>query len=358
MPQALSVRMDPPTVEFVKAVTEADRQRDARRNAVSLISPMPPPGASRKRSADDYSTPRGKRQRPARTHNGASIATSPDYYAMPRRVFGQGMYTNVYRGTYSDHASPHHGEECVLKVFKTGDVFEADYFDADVSTTQRARTIVSAFNSVDNYASGKSVYMNEAAVWQDINPRPDGTRARMLVEPLIEGEFIKFNSNSGHSNGDKLMGALSHFSYHHTAGEELLCDLQGGRYEDCYVLTDPVMMSLDRKYGPTDLGERGVSNFFAHHRCSELCHPSWRKFLLPAATIAVREGSTMEPVDQVAQLQRAVRPTQQQAARGAAPQAQTRVRGAGCQGSVIAGGSRGTVADSAACGRARGRAAS
>jgi len=33
---------------------------------------------------------------------------------------------------------------------------------------------------------------------------------------MIEGDYLKFNSNSGHSNGDKLMGALSHFSYHHS----------------------------------------------------------------------------------------------------------------------------------------------
>jgi len=139
--------------------------------------------------------------------------------------------------------------------------------------------------------------MNEAQVWHEVNPQPDGRQKRMLVEPMIEGAFVKFNSNSGHSNGDKVMAALSHFSYHHTNGQELLCDLQGGRYADCYVLTDPVIMSLDRKYGPTDLGERGISNFFAHHRCSELCQPNWRKFLVPDATIAVREGSTMEEFD-------------------------------------------------------------
>ena len=125
---------------------------------------------------------------------------------------------------------------------------------------------------------------------------------------MIEGEFIKFNSNSGHSDGDQVMAALSHFSYHHTAGQHLLCDLQGGKYADCYVLTDPVIMSLDRSYGPTDLGERGISNFLAHHRCSALCHPHWRRFLAPEATIPVREGSTMEEFEAAD----AARPTQQQ----------------------------------------------
>lgn len=40
------------------------------------------------------------------------------------------------------------------------------------------------------------------------------------------------------------MQALSHFSYHQSGRQYLFCDLQGGHYEDCYVLTDPVIMSL------------------------------------------------------------------------------------------------------------------
>lgn len=298
--------MEAPTVELVGVITAADRRRAAKRNAVSLISPMPPPArGTKRRSADDFSTPSGKRVCPAREHNGATLARSPDYFGTPRRTFATGTYKNVYRGFYAD-GGEHDGEACVLKVFKTGDVFEDRYYAVDVSATERARVIVSAFNAGRH--CNKKIYMNEASVWHDTIPQPDGRRKMQLVEPMIEGEFMKFNSNSGHSNGDQVMAALSHFSYHHTAGQHLLCDLQGGRYADCYVLTDPVIMSLDRNYGPTDLGERGISNFFARHRCSELCSPQWRKFLVPEATIPVREGSTMEDFE----APNAARLTQQQ----------------------------------------------
>ena len=198
----------------------------------------------------------------------------------------------------------------MYKVFKGSCVFEDSYFANDMSLVARARPIIEAFSWHARQA-GVEVHMNKAEIWfnpaPDLpSPFPDGRRERLLVEPMIEGDYLKFNSNSGHSNGDKLMGALSHFSYHHSQGQELLCDLQGGKYSKCYVLTDPVIMSLDRKYGPTDLGERGISNFFAHHRCSELCNRNWRKFLLPEATIPVREGSSM------ALAPPEVRPTQQQ----------------------------------------------
>ncbi|KAL7525714.1 hypothetical protein ACHAWF_001476 [Thalassiosira exigua] len=100
---------------------------------------------------------------------------------------------------------------------------------------------------------------------------------------MLEGEFLKFNSNSGYTNGAEFMQALSHYSYHVTGGKHLLCDLQGGHYEDAYVLTDPVIMSKDnsKAYGSGDLGSEGIDNFFAHHECNKYCRWSWAKPQMP-----------------------------------------------------------------------------
>ena len=86
-------------VHVVKVVTAEQRRRAARRNAVSLISPMPP---SQKRARDEetYSTPGGKRQRAVRSHNGANRAVSLDFHANPRRVFASGTYKDVFRARY------------------------------------------------------------------------------------------------------------------------------------------------------------------------------------------------------------------------------------------------------------------
>lgn len=64
--------------------------------------------------------------------------------------------------------------------------------------------------------------------------------SKVIQEPFIEN-YKKFNSNTGwhdsNSSWPKVMQALSHFSYHITAGQYLLCDLQGGIYKDSAILT-------------------------------------------------------------------------------------------------------------------------
>jgi len=114
------------------------------------------------------------------------------------------------------------------------------------------------------------------------------------VEPLIKGTYQKFNSNTGfQANGFAEMAALSHFSYHFTKGKAFLCDLQGGCYSDCYVLTDPVIMSSCRKYGTTDLGQDGIDNFFFYHRCTSCCDSSWARSPNPRPLYRVCEGTSM-----------------------------------------------------------------
>jgi hypothetical protein len=56
---------------------------------------------------------------------------------------------------------------------------------------------------------------------------------------------------------------LSHFSYNHSRGQFLLCDLQGGHYQDSYVLADPVVMSSDKekRFGALILEAKGLAFF-------------------------------------------------------------------------------------------------
>ena len=85
--------------------------------------------------------------------------------------------------------------------------------------------------------------MNMPEVWRE-KARDDGafTGPRILVEPFIQGEYMKFNSNLGWADGRyEVIQALSHFTYHHSKGKYLLCDLQGGEYDNHYILTDPVV---------------------------------------------------------------------------------------------------------------------
>ncbi len=51
----------------------------------------------------------------------------------------------------------------------------------------------------------------------------------------------------------------------------MVTDLQGVRYSDKYVLTDPCILSPDREYGATDLALIGIAMFSMSHKCNDFC---------------------------------------------------------------------------------------
>lgn len=76
--------------------------------------------------------------------------------------------------------------------------------------------------------------------------------------------------------------AFSHFSYVHSGKKMLICDLQGvyDRSGQVFNFTDPVIHYHDAKkeskrnrgvYGRTDMGQKGIQNFFRTHECNCLC---------------------------------------------------------------------------------------
>ena len=149
---------------------------------------------------------------------------------------------------------------------------------------------------------------------RDESYMPDG-EAWVLVEPELEGKFTKWNNNAGlvrgptademaaSTSGERLgVGsmavleedeeddedyapiqvsdvpqAFSHFSYEHSRGKMLVCDIQGvWNAEDGFVLTDPVVHYVSssgrrHKNGATDKGLDGVKSFFSTHKCNGLC---------------------------------------------------------------------------------------
>jgi hypothetical protein len=129
---------------------------------------------------------------------------------------------------------------------------------------------------------------------------------RYLAEPLIRN-FRKFTSNSGWVDGDgswttEAMAAFSHYTYHKSNGQLMVCDLQG-RYRDNrrfrsgksrFELTDVAICSRSRSYGPTDLSEKGIETFFAHHTCNQFCNidEHWLKPAYPQSWFPKNSSST------------------------------------------------------------------
>ncbi|GMH45979.1 hypothetical protein BSKO_13943 [Bryopsis sp. KO-2023] len=226
----------------------------------------------------------------ARRNNALSATFS---YGALDRPFASGSFRWVAKGTYTD--GERRGEACVCKWFKSGSVFSETFFSEDIKAIHKTIEIVQDWN--DEGLVDRTVRVNEARVWTfEATSRRAGERC--LVEPFVEN-YQKFNSNSGWCDRStpwpRVMQALSHYSYHKSHGELLLCDLQGGCYQDGVVLTDPVIMSKDRRYGVTDLGSDGISNFFANHVCNEYCRAYWLKITNAKSHFKAVPGTTMRP---------------------------------------------------------------
>ena len=59
---------------------------------------------------------------------------------------------------------------------------------------------------------------------------------------------------------------------------KLTCDLQRGRLDGSYILSDVVFMGTGRKYGPVNLGATGIENWLNAHPCNWLCCSSWNNW--------------------------------------------------------------------------------
>lgn len=229
----------------------------------------------------------------ARLNNATRATFSHDALANP---FDSGSFRFVAKGKYT-HCD-RTGEDCVCKWFKTGGVLEDHFFDSDIASAKMAVRLITKWN--ENRLIDRMVKINLPEVWTFLDGKRKGQKT--LQEPYI-ANYEKFNSNTGWSDDStpwpRVMQAISHFSFHISNGQHLLCDLQGGVYNDGVVLTDPVVMSMEGgKYGPTDLGKNGISTFFAHHDCNEFCRSQWRKPRDTRSYYRPTAGTTMEYVQQ------------------------------------------------------------
>ncbi|XDG01365.1 hypothetical protein ABKA04_000980 [Annulohypoxylon sp. FPYF3050] len=206
--------------------------------------------------------------------------------------FSEGTFRWVGRATYS--SGHRNGQPCVIKWFKTGAVFEKDYFTLDIKAVDKALEIVNRFNEL-NIVS-KTVKINVPAVWTIVE-----TGQMVLCEPFIEN-YQKFNSNSGWVDDSitwgEVMQALSHFSYHISGGQFVLCDLQGGIYQREIVLSDPLILqptSLQQLL-PLKLDEalKTTSNIYSspRHNYDEAlgAHPSIATFRNLLGTFAMQSN--------------------------------------------------------------------
>lgn len=90
------------------------------------------------------------------------------------------------------------------------------------------------------------------------------------LEHYIEGEYIKYNSNSGFVEEHLRLTpqAFSHFTFERSGHQLIVVDVQG--VGDLY--TDPQIHTSDgNDYGEGNLGPKGMALFFHTHICNSIC---------------------------------------------------------------------------------------
>lgn len=186
------------------------------------------------------------------------------------QIFAQGTFKYCAEGRYA--GGQRTGQKCVAKYFIHDDEMNDEFFSKDLDAVDMALRIITQWNQAA-IVPNLTIRLNMPQIWT-IND------VKCIVEPYIDG-FTKFNSNTGWvgagGNLTNILQALSHYSYHISSGQFVLCDIQGGHQRGAVVLTDPVVMSRKHRFGPTDLGPMGMSTFFHYHQCNSYCRREWTK---------------------------------------------------------------------------------
>ena len=115
----------------------------------------------------------------------------------------------------------------------------------------------------------------------------------MACERYLPGVFLKYNNNNGYVHqeapNNEIAQAFSHFTFEFSLGKQMVLDLQGihldkaDRSRPHIIMTDPQVVSLEKSFGPGDLGERGMAAFFKSHVCGSTCRSlrldgkAWKK---------------------------------------------------------------------------------
>mmetsp|Transcript_4050 Transcript_4050/g.10276 ORF Transcript_4050/g.10276 Transcript_4050/m.10276 type:complete len:312 (-) Transcript_4050:87-1022(-) len=210
--------------------------------------------------------------------------TSNSVQLNPYQVLGEGSFRIAYAATYI--GGNRNSQEAVAKCFKPRyKIMETEYFESDFEAADKAIQYAEEWNTMC-----ANPYIVPRHTIKDIRTilitRGDihtigGTK--YLVEPLIRG-FTKFTSNNGWISDNekwqgKIMEAFTHYTYHRSGGNLIVCDLQGRHKRNTYEkhksrfeLTDVAICSRNRRFGPTDLGEKGIDSFFDNHVCNEFCN--------------------------------------------------------------------------------------
>lgn len=215
--------------------------------------------------------------------------------AISNRVLGEGAFRICLEGTYI--GGTRNQQEAACKRFKPQyRVIQDEFFAMDFKVVDKAISLAEGWNSW--CPQGKEILMTRGSF------QTSRSGIKYLVEPLIR-YYKKYTSNTGwiapnDDVGTLVMEAFSHYTYHASGCNLIVCDLQGRyRYnrftpkKSRFELTDPAICSCNRLYGPTDMGEKGIETFFCNHECNSFCNSSWARPVRPTRWFSPSSQTSM-----------------------------------------------------------------
>ena len=224
--------------------------------------------------------------------NGSTL--KKDFYAeFKASFFDQGAFRYCYRGILKDldgdeiTTNDFPSGKCVVKVYKNtcytqdylidfiGSQFayeQAQMFNNLIKIPNKLNFVLPYAGSIHLLASFKLFGLFKISTNDEAKKylSPD---MKVAIEPFLEGEYIKFSSNSGYENPDfdAYIPAFSHYTQIYSRGTRVVLDVQGVFKNKKYYLTDPACQSLDEKFGNSDLGAMGLCKFILCHKHNDIC---------------------------------------------------------------------------------------
>eukprot|EP00794_Sanderia_malayensis_P009123 gene9123-10096_t len=187
---------------------------------------------------------------------------------MQPQVFGRGAMRKCFRtkklSTFSQSRDWKHASNYVAKRY-IEDIPNKMYFD-DVKVQMDAKVWAEEYN---RHNPPKKVDIFQVYIIEMIERQGSPL---FHFEHFIEGNYVKYNSNSGFvltdDNFRMTPQAFSHFTFERSGHHLIVVDIQG--VGDLY--TDPqIHTACGTGYGEANLGPRGMALFFGSHKCNKIC---------------------------------------------------------------------------------------